>query len=1086
MTGTADNQSSSSNGTTGSPSFPTKATANNSSSGGNAQGGSSSGGGPQDKNIGTSTFDVWLQGINAIILFPALTTPCLVQKKDEAKGGEAKDDGTNIDGMNVVIAVHEKDFLALGQIVAWPLAEDAKIPDPVAAKFHSHLSLVKWGNGIVDEIFDDDHYKSYIDDIKRKCFQIDYDSRDPQAKYSYKGWYLGKIVEGKEQLISLFGKDDSKAPFGTLHSAATGLYARNGYIHLFQLRFEKISFRDAGLYELVWLFFNHYAIDELGAHPEKYERHLYGKPNDDLLTKVFEEGDPPYSDKTKSKQSIPPIDPDVILLEKNHGTKQIPTIKDGKPDHLNRYRLYQPGSFATPPDEVCGVTGQTSYPPLPQAKENEENKRHILAHEQIPYMTQSKGTILAARHPVYLYSHEKEVLSVGTVADLHLSSRQTLFKFVGAQVIPGANSTDSPFVGPMAHESLSSSFELLQGVAEDKDSDLVAVIGDLYDSSRNCNIKKCIENIKTTGDLWNYMDIDNYDNETMYPHHIDGLMALSLILQTYYDKNKPIFFVTGNHEAFELPFGGSPRIWIIRPNAGIPADMNLTIYESALLYGRSYWYSGVQRKSTPDEQLVELMGPGPAMTMEIIKLSKINFLKKNMNWLYATFTPWKDCIISYGDKQKFIFMGWGEKEAILSSGFRLPTANDACTENQIELLEDVAKNSKQGDCNTIISHFTIVNYKEDIPLSGNNGEGDEQPITPGDDSDYALGELENNGQYVVSLLQSRKIQYMISGHAHRPGIYQFTSPSKWFDGLKNGKPPFSFTVRGLGPEDGNGKDWTYRTFSDGIPVAIVTGSAGPYSKQNLTGEFRGYGMDRPQGLVFKPTSPVVPGQPGVHTLPIVRFKKSSNSPKPRLAVVLDYLWCIKGISPFDNFGNGDIFCDPGQYVDIARINSTKVTDNYMYKRSKAFEEIIGGDPIASIGLHAISSAYGKYYGGTIIHKYNESSKESDIVQLNFRLDDMNIFCEQFSDKGGKSIDLQDVVFFFSVKLKDIDGKGSSMKLSDRYDLNSPWCYPVKKRMIGTVYSFSRYSSSFERTGSELPDFKLLNNFDEYKKRTPHG
>jgi hypothetical protein len=66
------------------------------------------------------------------------------------------------------------------------------------------------------------------------------------------------------------------------------------------------------------------------------------------------------------------------------------------------------------------------------------------------------------------------------------------------------------------------------------------------------------------------------------------------------------------------------------------------------------------------------------------------------------------------------------------------------------------------------------------------------------------------------------------------------------------------------------------------------------------------------------------------------------------------------------------------------------------------------------------------------------------------------------------------IFFFSIKLKD-----TTLQLEERYDLKSPWCYPVKISHIMDLHSFQRpFREGIE--GSEVPKFELFKDIDEYK------
>jgi hypothetical protein len=244
---------------------------------------------------------------------------------------------------------------------------------------------------------------------------------------------------------------------------------------------------------------------------------------------------------------------------------------------------------------------------------------------------------------------QTDLLKIGVLADLHLSTRQSLYRMVKAQVIPTIPPTpdtspppppssppkpnaDSPFIGPMAHEALQSTHQLLQAIG--KGADMVVLIGDLYDHLLNLDPRECAGAIAKTSDLWRFTDFRKYYNEDKYergdgdekediqyyPPYLDALLGLTAIYQFYQDYEKPLFYINGNHEGYRNPFAMSPRLigdlW--RLNEVIPSDHNLTIYEAALLYGPHY------------DQWAE---------------SAFNFEVKNMELAHLLITPWQDLLL---------------------------------------------------------------------------------------------------------------------------------------------------------------------------------------------------------------------------------------------------------------------------------------------------------------------------------------------------------------------------------------------------------------------------------------------------------
>ena len=104
------------------------------------------------KPINDSRFLPHAKGIKAVILFPALTTPCLV-----------KDDGV----MDIVVALHESHGKRMGFN-----KEASRIRPEDARVFHSHLSLVPWGNAVCDRLQSDQHHLSHFKELRQNRYMI--------------------------------------------------------------------------------------------------------------------------------------------------------------------------------------------------------------------------------------------------------------------------------------------------------------------------------------------------------------------------------------------------------------------------------------------------------------------------------------------------------------------------------------------------------------------------------------------------------------------------------------------------------------------------------------------------------------------------------------------------------------------------------------------------------------------------------------------------------------------------------------------------------------------------------------------------
>jgi hypothetical protein len=109
----------------------------------------------------------------------------------------------------------------------------------------------------------------------------------------------------------------------------------------------------------------------------------------------------------------------------------------------------------------------------------------------------------------------------------------------------------------------------------------------------------------------------------------------------------------------------------------------------------------------------------------------------------------------------------------------------------------------------------------------------------------------------------------LSGHAHRAGVYR-TEAYKADD-----DPSLSFYAA-LGNQGDEGLEGLFLELP-AHSYAIVCGSSGPYGKQNIYGEFGGFGMEKPQGMTV---------DVGTGELQVIRAQGHN---KPRIAVVAEYM-----------------------------------------------------------------------------------------------------------------------------------------------------------------------------------------------------
>jgi hypothetical protein len=667
-----------------------------------------------------------------------------------------------------------------------------------------HLLLVPWGSGHPDNLVTADAVTRFYN-ARNNFGNTVYGSEEETLRAAgkkYKCRYLRKLEEtflGLEGTMPVWSRVSvesftpagKKSPFGTLGAGAVKMCVENRYSHVFQLECSGIlenrkwNMEKGELAELIWLFRPN---PPEGSENKEEEKDRYNNCTDTLLLKNFDQELNKYKLLTEERvgqEIIVPDDPDGYKKHRFYT------------ETLKRYRLLN----ASNPSDSSDANG---------------------------YMTQEGGNLLYAFHPVYLKS---KIKSAGMIADMHLSSRQAAYKWTNLQVIPAADPNLSPYLGKIAHEYLASTNSLLKKVAE---ADIVLVAGDAYDHVVNLVPSKAKARISTLKDLWDVLDTRKSSPPPLYQRHIDGLMMLQLILTCCSEKKKPVFFVAGNHEGYEHPYGISPRVPAIgKVNAGIPADHNLTIYEAALLFGPSFahlkkWW---------------------------------NFRKSNLEWIHQTFTPWSDYCLHHDDLD-LAGLGWGDDEQYVSTALRggtLPRATESVDEEQMRLVRELA--SGNGSHKILLTHFTFTSFAPEIPLTSlcdrSYPHGYTDPINP-----YSFGSAMKNLETVQAMLRPGEIDYIMSGHAHRGAVYKAgvtaEMPQKTGMLLEEQAAPKG--------------------------SALLTGSTGPMSVQNITGELGAMGMDSPQGLVLNLEK---------QTVTFTRY-----TARPRLAVLLAYLKDLKDIRPF--------------------------------------------------------------------------------------------------------------------------------------------------------------------------------------------
>jgi hypothetical protein len=443
-------------------------------------------------------------------------------------------------------------------------------------------------------------------------------------------------------------------------------------------------------------------------------------------------------------------------------------------------------------------------------------------------------------HPVYvLEAKEPAHLNFGHLTDIHMNARLDLLKKSPARVMD-----HTPTVGDLLQPTNTAFANLLGQMAGAASVHALAIGGDLIDHHLNAYLRDGDAKAPSTMQgVWDTVDLNRAQN---YVPCVDIVGFYSLLRSFMRRCDKPIFGIAGNHDAYLDAFGISPRIMNIRANAGIAADLNLTLYEAILAFGPSYadFNYHVNPPSSFD-------GPW-------------------MEWFYTVFTPFADASIGL-PKQRVVCLGWGPTEDMIlgGQGFgHLPRAQDGVSDIQLQLLRSAC--AKAGDARVVvISHFTVASFEEKQAMV-EHGKPKKGTLRAADDSEneFNMGTFETNHAPFVKLLNERKITCILTGHSHRRGLYVF-------DGHWAGD---TYGVVLYEPER---TDISAIPPGKRAPAIIVSDSAGPYPCYNYAGELGGWGSDLPAGSI-------------VHFdrdghLARVEVVRAEGVAAPRLSVAVDYL-----------------------------------------------------------------------------------------------------------------------------------------------------------------------------------------------------
>jgi hypothetical protein len=192
-------------------------------------------------------------------------------------------------------------------------------------------------------------------------------------------------------------------------------------------------------------------------------------------------------------------------------------------------------------------------------------------------------------------------------------------------------------------------------------------------------------------------------------------------------------------------------------------------------------------------------------------------------------------------------------------------------------------------------------------------------------------------------------------------------------------------------------------------------------------------MDRPQGFIFNITDNMLTWE---------KYKEE----KPRLAVVLDYLWYEGNCPPFSS------------NVEGVKSGLHRFNYDFYFPLTRKFKRIFNDvHPFREITLFAVSGNNRCYF--CMKPKIEEDKKEFSTPDYTFRGFKFSCETNEFDDFKEISDGYDNVKYFLSIKFDELQDVISN----DEYDINSPWCFPVE--IDGDCERIYRI---IKRTGGELP------------------
>ncbi|MET3372437.1 hypothetical protein ABIC89_001483 [Variovorax boronicumulans] len=229
-----------------------------------------------------------------------------------------------------------------------------------------------------------------------------------------------------------------------------------------------------------------------------------------------------------------------------------------------------------------------------------QGKETCLLEYDVPQTAQKARTLitnsaerLAAWHPVIKLAGN-EPLNLGHLSDVHINVRHNALAKSPARVIEDAQYTSLP-VGSRVCNSFNALKELFDKIGAGKKPDTALLLtGDLIDFNRNIDPAQVPDGI---GEQWKKFNVlNNVNTPGLYPRGQDDMLAFSLVRYAYNELLLPVFMTSGNHEAYSVPYGISPRLNEWAASMGVMEDTTDALGDS---YGRDRPFTATRTVSTP-------------------------------------------------------------------------------------------------------------------------------------------------------------------------------------------------------------------------------------------------------------------------------------------------------------------------------------------------------------------------------------------------------------------------------------------------------------------------------------------------------